>query len=393
MSRQQHVAVVTGGRAEYGLLYWPIRDMLAAEDLRVSLVVTGSHLSTRHGHTVDAIRADGIPIAAEVPLDLDGDRRQDTARALAQATEGCAAVFERLAPDLVVVLGDRFEILGAAQAAAILHIPVAHLCGGDVTEGAFDDSIRHAITKLSHLHLVTSDESAARVRQLGEDPSRIHVVGNPGLDHITRGERMSLPDLEAGLGVPLGHRNFLFTFHPVTMEPDLGLGQLEVLLRTLASELGPDSGTPGARLFLTGTNADPGFAQISAAILEFAEANASWAAAYPSLGQARYLSLMDRVDAVIGNSSSGLAEAPSFRVWTINVGNRQAGRLAGETVLHCEANASAIRSALAVVLEGPPPPGASNPYGDGHSSPRILEHVRSAASQADLVRKRFHDLK
>ncbi|QDV08650.1 GDP/UDP-N,N'-diacetylbacillosamine 2-epimerase (hydrolyzing) [Planctomycetes bacterium Poly30] len=391
MSAPLHVAVVTGSRAEYGLLYWPIVDMLAAEDLKMSLVVTGSHLSRRHGHTVDAIRADGVPIAEEVPIDLHADDRSSTVRALAQATEGCGAAFERLRPDLVMVLGDRFEILGAVQAASLSGIPVVHVGGGDVTAGAFDDSIRHAITKLSHLHLVTNEESAARVRQLGESPERVHVVGNPGLDHIERRERMPLAELEASLGVPLGPRNLLFTFHPVTMERDLGRGQLERLLEALVTELAP-AGETDARLFVTGANADPGFAAIGAALDRFVAANARWVHAYPSLGQARYLSLMDRVDAVVGNSSSGLTEAPSFGVWSVDVGNRQAGRLAGETVLHCESDVPSIREALQVALAGPPPAGLGNPYGDGHTSPRILRILRDAPAPHELLQKHFQDL-
>lgn len=381
---RSRIAVVTGSRAEYGILYWLLRDLRTDAGLDLQLVVTGSHLSERHGMTVRAIEQDGFEIAARVPLTLNGDSPADSVRALSEATLGCAHVFSRLAPDVVFVFGDRYEILGAAQAAALMGVPLAHASGGDTTEGAFDESIRHAITKFAHIHFPTNEEAATRIRRMGEDPARVHTVGNPGLDHATRTEPMDRSDLETALGAPLGRRNLLVTFHPVTNEPDLGLGQLANLLEALKIE------SPDTRFWITGSNADPGHISIDRMLKSFVAEEKSRAAFHASLGQTRYLGLMRHVNAVVGNSSSGLCEAPTFGAWTVDVGNRQAGRLAGETVLHAPPDRDSIRRALERT-ERPFPRDARNPYGDGRTSPRILRVLRDLPARELLIIKRFHD--
>ena len=379
------IVVVTGSRAEYGILYWLLHDLRADRDFDLQLVVTGSHLSKAHGMTVVEIERDGFEIAARVELPLDDDSALGTMRALSAATAGCAEVFDRVAPDLVFVFGDRYEILGAAQAAALMRIPLAHASGGDTTEGAFDESIRHALTKLSHLHFPTNGDAAARIRQMGEEPARVHLVGNPGLDHVTRTEFVGRAELEDSLGASLGERNLLVTFHPVTNESDRGLSQLIELLAALDSE------PAETRIWLTGSNADPGYDSIERNLKEFLVSHHVQAVYHKSLGQQRYLGLMHYVDAVVGNSSSGLCEAPTFGAWTVDVGNRQAGRLAGNTVIHVEPDRDAIRAALART-RSPIPDAAENPYGDGRSSGRILEVLRDLPSRESLIVKRFHEL-
>lgn len=384
MTDKRRIGVVTGGRAEYGLLRWVMHDIRAAPDLALQLIVTGSHLEPRFGLTVEAIEADGFAIDARVPLGLDGDGPGDAARAMARCLTGVSDALERLRPDILLVLGDRFEILAAAEAAMLHRIPVAHIAGGDVTEGAFDESIRHALTKLSHIHLVTNARSAARVARMGEDPARIHVVGSPGLDHLNRSPLLDRAALEAALGATLGARNLLVTFHPVTLAEDRGLGAFEALLAGL------DALPRDIVKWVTRPNADPGHRAVETAL-------DAWAAGRPdvhvfaSLGQTRYLSLMAQCDAVVGNSSSGLYEAPSLGAPTVDVGDRQKGRLAAASVLHARAEAGAVAAAIeaALALDCS---AVVNPYGDGRSAPRIVEILSQAPAREVLLAKRFHEV-
>ena len=285
-------------------------------------------------------------------------------------------------PDMVLVLGDRYEILAAAEAALIHGVPLAHIAGGDVTEGAFDESIRHALTKLAHIHLTTHPQAAARVIRMGEDPARVHVVGSPALDHLHRTPLLGGEALAQALSAPLGQRNLLITYHPVTLDADGGLGGLSALLTAL------DAFGPEVTKWVTRPNADPGGGVIEAHLDR-------WAAGRPdvhmfaSLGQLRYLSLMARVDAVVGNSSSGLYEAPSFGVPTVDIGDRQKGRLAAASVIRCRAEAAAIEDAILRAFSMDCA-GVRNPYGDGDSARRIVEILRAAPPHDSLLIKRFH---
>jgi UDP-hydrolysing UDP-N-acetyl-D-glucosamine 2-epimerase len=384
MTARRRICVVTGGRAEYGLLRWVMQDIRAAPDLTLQLIVTGTHLEPRFGLTVQEIETDGFAIDARAPLDLGGDGAGDAARAMARCLVEVSDALERLRPDILLVLGDRFEILAAAEAAMLHRIPIAHIAGGDTTEGAFDESIRHALTKMAALHLVTNAEAAARVAQMGEDPARIHVVGSPGLDQLTRAPLLDRPALEAALGATLHARNLLITFHPVTLAEDRGLGEFEALLAALDAVPG-DVGK-----WITRPNADPGHGAVEAALDAWA-ADRTDAHVVASLGQTRYLSLMALCDAVVGNSSSGLYEAPSLRVPTVNVGDRQKGRLAAVTVLHAPAEPQAIAAAVEAAFAmdcG----AVRNPYGDGRSAPRIVEVLRQAPGRDALLAKRFHEV-
>jgi UDP-hydrolysing UDP-N-acetyl-D-glucosamine 2-epimerase len=380
--RPRRIAVVTGSRADYGLLRPVLAGLAAHPALTLQLLVTGGHLEPGQGHTLDAILADGLEPARRIPLDQDGDDPGAVTRALGRGVLGFGAALEALTPDLLLVLGDRWEILAAVQAALIARLPVAHIAGGDLTAGAFDDAIRHAITKLSHLHFVTHEQARRRVLQLGEDPARVYLTGSPGLDALLATPRLSPAQLRQALGVPLRRRNLAITFHPETLAPD-PRQQLEALLTALAG-LGPDTG-----LFFTGANTDPGGATLNRRIDRFVADHPN-AARFPSLGPQRYYSLVAAADAVVGNSSSGLYEAPSLGTATVNIGARQAGRPRAASVLDCPAEAAAISAcihrAFTLCTDG-----VQNPYGDGHASERILAVLAGDWQAAELLQKRFQD--
>jgi UDP-hydrolysing UDP-N-acetyl-D-glucosamine 2-epimerase len=379
------IAVVTGSRAEYGLLYWVLHDLRESCDFELQLIVTGMHLAPEFGLTVSEIVRDGFAIAQRVECLLSSDSAGGVAKSMAIGLVGMSDAFDRLRPDLVVVLGDRFEILVAAQACLVHGIPVAHIAGGDTTEGAFDEAIRHSITKMSHVHFVTNEVSAQRVRQLGEDPRLVYVVGNPGLDHLRRLQLLSRESLGKALSAALGKRNILVTFHPVTLEPSDSERQFAELLAAL-DELDADT-----KLWFTRPNADTGGRALAAALDSWAATRTDRVHVHSSLGPMRYLSLMAQVDAVVGNSSSGLYEAPSFRVPTVNIGDRQRGRLAPSSVVHCTAEKSAICTALKKALELDCS-GVVNPFGDGHSATRIVEILRELPLNGALIKKKFHML-
>ncbi len=383
MSTSLKIAVVTGSRAEYGLLYWVLHDLRAAPHVELQLIVTGMHLSPEFGLTVNEIERDGFAIARRVEMLLSSDTPGGIAKSMGLGIIGMSDALEQLRPDVVLVLGDRFEILAAVQACLVHNIPVAHIAGGDTTEGAFDESMRHAITKMSHIHFVTNELSAQRVRQLGEDPRHVHVVGNPGLDHLKRLKLLDRKTLGESLGAPLAKRNLLITFHPVTLEP----GESERQFGELLAALDP----PGddTALWFTRPNADTGGRALSAALDVWAAQRPQRVHVHSSLGQLRYLSLMAQVDAVVGNSSSGLYEAPSFHVPTVNIGDRQRGRLSTASVVNCaperEAIAAAIAKALTLDCSA-----VVSPYGDGHAAARIVTALADLPPCAELLKKHFH---
>ena len=379
------ICVVTGSRADYGLLFWILNDLRADADIELQLIVTGMHLAAEFGLTVREIEQDSFRIDRRVEMLLSSDTPEGVAKSMGLGVIGMSDAFSALKPDVVVVLGDRFEILAAAQACLIHCIPLAHIAGGDTTEGAFDESIRHAITKMAHVHFVTNELSARRVRQLGEDPSQIHVVGSPGLDHLQRRPLLDRRALEQSLGEKLGEQNLLVTFHPVTLEAGAAESQFIELLAAL------DAQPSGTVVWFTRPNADPGWRAIASALDEWAAKHAPRVRVYDSLGQIRYLSLMAQVNAVVGNSSSGLYEAPSFGVPTVDIGDRQRGRLAAASVIHCEPRREAISDALtrAATLDCG---GVVNPYGDGFTAARVVEALRAFVPAADALKKRFHSV-
>lgn len=377
------VMAVTGSRADYGLLYWVMKAIQADQALDLQVAVTGMHLSSEFGMTVSAIEADGFPIAARVDALLSGDSAASVAKSIGMGVIGFADLFERLRPDFVLLLGDRFEILAAAQAALVARIPIAHIAGGDLTEGAFDDAIRHSISKMAHLHFVTNAAAEKRVRQLGEDPRFVFNVGSPGLDGLRRAKLLGRDELESLLGLAFRQRNLLVTFHPATLEaeqPEQELAELLLALDRLGDAFG---------IVFTKANADPQGRTLNRMLEAHVAARPS-CRLFDALGQQVYLSLMQQVDAVVGNSSSGLYEAPSLRKPAVNIGSRQKGRLRPASVIDCAPQAGAIEGAIRAALSLDCS-SVVNPYGDGNSAPRIVAALKGVADPRALVQKRFVD--
>ena len=383
----RRVCVVTGSRADYGLLRWLMQDVADDPGLVLQVVATGSHLSPAFGLTRREIEADGFVLNAAVDLAQEGDSRLAVAQATGRAVVGIAEALERLAPDLVVLLGDRFEIFAAAQAAYLLQVPIAHLHGGELTEGALDDALRHAITKLAALHFVAADAFRDRVLQLGEPPERVHVVGALGLDAI---ERLDLPEqaaLEAELGFALGAPTLLVTYHPETLAARDPGADAEALLAALDR-------FPEARVVLTRPNADPGHQAIAERLEAWAAARPERARLYDSLGQRRYLATLRAAAVAVGNSSSALIEAPALGTPTVNIGGRQDGRPRAASVIDCAPSAEAIQDAIAQALDPAFRAAASaadSPYGGPGAAARVKAVLASVALEP-LRTKRFHDL-
>ena len=375
---------MTGTRADYGHLFWLLKEIDADPDLELQLVVTGAHLSAKWGNTVETIERDGLPIAARVPFDLSDDSPLAIADSLAHSTSGLAHCFDRLKPDIVVVLGDRYEVLAAAQASLMLGIPLAHLHGGETTEGAFDEAIRHAVTKMAHLHFVAADEYAWRVRQLGESDEHIFNFGAPGLDHLTRSTIAGRDELEKVIGAPLGSPLFAVTYHPETLDADEGIDGLRAMLSAL-------NGIASASIVFTGVNADPGHDHLTNEIHAFVSADPARRHLIASLGQSRYLGLLKIADAVVGNSSSGLIEAPALRVPTVNIGDRQKGRLRAASVVDCAPTKEAIDAALRKAIDPrfrTQLPENPSLYGVGDAARRIKDVLKTADLRG-ITKKHF----
>lgn len=383
MSKKK-ICVITGSRADYGLMYWPMKEIQNDAELELQVIATGMHLSPEFGLTYKVIETDGFKIDACVEMLLSSDTAVGVAKSMGLAIIGFADAFERLKPDMLLLLGDRYEILAAASAALVAKIPIAHIAGGDVTEGAFDESIRHSLTKMSHIHFVTNEEALKRVRQLGENPASIFNVGSPGLDFIKKAKLLSLPELENSLNFKFREKNLLITFHPVTLGDQSSQKQFEELLRAL-DKMGPSVG-----LVFTKPNSDNDGRVIIKLIEEFVATHPN-ACAHTSLGQIRYLSTISHIDAVIGNSSSGLYEAPSFKKPTVNIGDRQKGRLQSISVINCRPESSEIEKSIreAFVYDCKD---VVNPYGDGQSANLIKNQLKKISDPKALLQKHFFEL-
>jgi GDP/UDP-N,N'-diacetylbacillosamine 2-epimerase (hydrolysing) len=382
------VCVVTGSRAEYGLLHWLLRAIKECVDLELQIAVTGTHLSPEFGLTYRVIEQDGFHIDAKVEMLLSSDTAVGTTKSLGLGLIGFADVWAELRPDVIVVLGDRYEILAAAAAAMIARVPIAHVHGGESTEGAIDESVRNAVSKMAHLHFVATEQYRRRVIQLGEQPERVFLVGGLGVDSIQRLALMDKDELQRSLDFALGKRNLLVTFHPATLEEEAARVQVGELLTALGE-------MPETHFIFTLPNADTESRTISRMIEEFVAAHPQVSKAFKSLGQLGYLSCMKHCDGVVGNSSSGLTEAPSLHKGTINIGDRQRGRLRAASVIDCEPRAAAISDALRRLysaefmaeLER-----TVSPYGQGGASDRIVETLRTV-SMSGILKKRFYDLR
>lgn len=382
------ICIITGSRAEYGHMRWLAQEIADDPDLYLQFLVLGTHLAAQYGMTVDEIVADGFTIDERVETALASDTPVAVAKSMGLALTGCAEALLRLGPDIVVILGDRYEMMAAAQAALVLRIPIAHLHGGETSEGAFDEAIRHSITKMAHLHFTAAEDYRRRVIQLGENPERVFNFGTPGLDGLSRQPLMDRAALSASIGFDLsGGPLFLMTYHPVTLEKDPTRG-IDALLKALEAYT-------EARILITGVNADTGNRQVAGAYEAFARRYAANVRVVGNLGHHRYLSALSVADLVIGNSSSGLIEAPVFNIPTINIGNRQKGRLAGPSVIHCAEKREVIDAAIRQALDPAFRASIANatpPYGRGGASPRIKD-VLKHYDLGKVIMKSFHDLR
>lgn len=385
MSRK--VCVITGTRADYGLLRLLMQGIRDDAALKLQILATGMHLSLAFGLTYREIEEDGFTIDEKAQMPLSDNSAAGVAKSVGHGVVAITESLERLRPDIVVLLGDRFETLAAASAALILGIPVAHIHGGEVTEGAFDDAIRHAVTKMASFHFVAAGEYQRRVIQLGEHPERVFMVGGIGIDAIQQTPLLDRAGVEQALGFPLKDKSLLVTFHPATREGASPAAQMTELLAAL-EEL------KDTQLIFTLPNADTLAQSITALIEDFVARHAN-ARAYVSLGSRRYLSCMAQVDGVVGNSSSGLLEAPSLGIGTVNIGDRQRGRLTAQSVINCPPERAAIEAALRE-LYSPPfrqrlAGGIESPYGNGGATARILARLRDLSLEK-VLKKSFYDL-
>jgi GDP/UDP-N,N'-diacetylbacillosamine 2-epimerase (hydrolysing) len=384
---KRKICVVTGTRAEYGLLYWLIKEIEADKDLELQIIVTGMHLSPEFGLTYKTIEKE-FKIDKKIEMLLSSDTAIGISKSMGLAQIGFAEAYEELKPDMVVVLGDRYEIFSAVSAAMIARIPIAHLHGGEATEGAFDEAIRHSITKMSHLHFTATKEYRNRVIQLGEHPSRVFNVGGMGIENIKRLKLLSREEFEKSIDFKLNKKNILLTFHPVTLENSTAKEQFQELLEAI-DEL------EDTNIIFTKANSDTDGRVINSMIDEYVVKNSQKSVCFSSLGQLRYLSALQYVDAMVGNSSSGLAETPSFKIGTINIGDRQKGRIKADSVIDCKPNKQNIKKAFEKfyskefqeILKS-----VKNPYGDGCASKRIIEVIKNIDLE-NILKKSFFDIK
>ncbi len=383
------VCVVTSTRAEYGLLKPLLERIRQDEKLELQIVATGAHLSPEFGLTYRQIEEDGFEIAEKIEILLSSDTSIGVSKTMALALDGFAGCFARLRPDFLVVLGDRYEVFAATAAAAVANIPIAHISGGETTQGAFDEAFRHSITKMSYLHFASTEDYRKRIIQLGEQPDRVFCVGALGVENIKKMPLLSKEDLEREIGFSLKGRYALVTFHPVTLEKQTAARQFENLLGALDQ-------MKDLKVIFTKANADTDGRVINAMIDAYAEKHKDRVAAYTSLGQLRYLSAMKYADAVVGNSSSGIVEAPAMGVPTLNIGDRQKGRIMGESIVNCPPEAQAVADALEKCLAPDFKEkirALPNPYGSGDASRLITGIIKDFLYNKTIdLKKQFYDL-
>lgn len=390
METPRKICIVTGTRAEYGILSQLMQSLKADERVQLQIVATNMHLSPEFGLTFREIEADGFKIDRKVEMLLSSDTHVGTVKSMGLASIGFADAFEELNPDLIVILGDRYEMLAAASAALIFGIPVAHLHGGEITEGAYDDSIRHAITKLSFLHFTSTQEYRDRVIQMGESPDRVFWTGALGVDNISRENLMTLQELEESLGHKLGRHFLLVTFHPVTKEPGEARLQIGNLLKALESYI------YRGKILFTLPNSDTDGRAIAELIKDWAKKHSDQVVVLSSLGRKRYYSAIALCEGVVGNSSSGLIEVPYFRKPTLNIGNRQKGRAQGNTVVNCEPTEEDILRGLQEILSSETIEMIKNIGSNPYFKQGSIETIRKIMVNYPIMKnevKQFHDIK
>ena len=381
------ICVVTGSRAEYGLLRNLIGMLANSAEFDLQLVVTGMHITDKFGETYREIEQDGFFIDFKIDINLSSDSSVGVSKSISLGIHKFSELFDQMQPDILVVLGDRFEIFSAVVAATFANVPIAHIHGGELTEGQIDDSIRHSITKFSHLHFVSTERYRDRVIQLGESPEKVFCVGALGIDAIINQKLITKKDLESSLAVKFQKKNLLITYHPVTLEKKTSSRDFEEILMALST-------LDDTSLFFTMPNADQDNAIIFSMIESFVKIKKN-AHAFKSMGSVRYLSCMKYVDAVVGNSSSGIIEAPSLKTPTINVGNRQKGRIQAESILNCSPERFQIQEAIHQIYSQPFQEllkKVKNPYGEGGASTKILKFLKSQHFDK-LINKSFFDVK
>jgi GDP/UDP-N,N'-diacetylbacillosamine 2-epimerase (hydrolysing) len=385
--RKRKVCIITGSRADYGLLYWLIKKIKADKDFKLQLIVTGMHLSKKLGSTYREIEKDFI-IDKKINIQLSSNTTLGISKSMSIAQRSFSKIYNKLKPDIIVVLGDRYEIFSAASSAMISKIPIAHIHGGETTVGSIDEAIRHSITKMSHLHFVATDEYFKRVIQLGEEPSRVFNVGGLGIENIKRLKLLSRKKFEKSINFKLNIKNILVTFHPATLESNKTKKHFQALLEAI-DEL------KDTNIIFTKANSDLDGKIINQMIDRYVRKNQHKSICVASLGQVNYLSALQYVDFVIGNSSSGLLEAPSFKIGTINIGDRQTGRIKAKSVVDCIPNKKFIKRAIkktysskfkSILTD------VKNPYGDGYASKKIIKILKKVKLQ-NILKKIFFDIR
>jgi len=381
------ICVVTSRRAEYRLLYWLMKEIEKDRDLELQIIATGMHLSFEFGLTYKEIEKE-FKIDKKIEILLSSDTPIGVSKSMGLAQISFAEAFEELKPDFIVVLGDRFELIPIVSTAVVFNIPVVHLHGGEATEGLIDEYIRHAVTKMSYLHFTSTEEYRKRVIQLGEDPSRVYNVGAMGIENIKRLKLLSREEFEKSINFKLNKKNILVTFHPVTLEKATAKEQFEELLNAI-DEL------KDTNIIFTKANSDTDGRVINKMIDEYVAKNKNKAIAFTSLGQIRYLSALQYVDAVVRNSSSGIVEAPSFKIGTINIGDRQKGRIKAKSVIDCKPKKEDIKKAFEKLYSSEFQEllkNVKNPYENGKfPSKKIVEVLKN--TKIENIKKSFYDLK
>jgi len=383
---KRNIAVVTGSRAEFGLLIPVLRKIKDDAELNLKIYVTGTHVEGRFGRTITEITEAGFNVARQVDIFLQDDTPRGVARSTALSIMGFADVFTDDRPDIMLVLGDRFEIFGAVSSACILGIPVAHIHGGELTEGVMDEQFRHSITKMSHIHFAVTDEYRNRIIQMGEQPGRVFNTGSPAVDGVLQTELISRRELESDLGLKFGATNLLITYHPVVLDKLSPAQQFAELLDALVKT--------DAYLIFTYSNADTGGADINIMIEKFVAENSDRAFVTKSFGHKRYISVLNICDGLVGNSSSGLLEAAVCKKGAVNIGMRQKGRVRGANVVDCGNASQQIYDAVTKMLSAEFRASLNDvipPYGDGKSAERIVDILKTV-NLKEIQIKEFYDL-
>lgn len=384
---KRKICVITGSRAEYGLLKPLMEEIKSDTSLKLQLIATGMHLSPEFGLTYQDIEKDGFTIDEKIEILLSSDTPVSISKSMGLAMISFSETYARLKPDILVGLGDRFELFSAAVASHVSRIPIAHISGGEITEGSFDDAFRHSITKMSHLHFTSTEEYKKRVIQLGESPNRVFNVGAIGIDNIKRLNLLTKKELEKELNFTFNKHNLLVTFHPVTLEHNTSAEHFQNLLDVL-DEL------KDTNIIFTKANADTDGRIINKMMDKYVLKNPRKSASFISMGQLKYLSTIQLVDAIVGNSSSGIIEAPSFKIGTINVGDRQKGRIKARNTIDCNPTRESIRKAVKHLYSKHFQESLkriASPYGKGNTAKKIKDIIKSY-DLSDVLKKSFYDI-